>query len=141
MKRLTLFLLAPLLLIGCSRKPQPPEPTSSYGLVLQGDHLLRQVSSFRGTDGSIEGSYFLFIGDVRGTTTETYKVTFAWQGNDGAYRYTTLPLEKVLVVPDAHIGKPFVKFRWARYDGEILYAVFGVNPKDWPEKIEMPLGK
>ena len=123
-------------LLGCSHKVQP-ELMSEQGQVLQGTHLLRQVSQSQVQESHIHGDYFLIAGGFEGSSTsQTTYVTFAWFGNDGVYRFTKLPLEKIMIALNDDIGTPFVKFRWNDYG--IIYAIIGANPKDWPVNLHIP---
>ncbi len=133
---------------GCATRPDPPRPETQISKELKGSHLLRQIESDRSVSGRLTRSYFLFGTGGSGTVSTEYKVTLAWLGNDGVYRYTTLPLNEVRVVTNPNILQPFVRFRWMDESGDhdtvddlIRYVVIGVNPKDWPEEIDMPLKK
>lgn len=141
MKALLSISLSVLLLTGCHSKPEQ-EQMSSNGKELQGLHLLRQIATVTSTSSHLSGSYFLIAGSITADSVNETNVTFAWQGNDGVYRFQTLPLSKVRIQIDQHIGTPFVKFRWASWpQGQIVYAVIGANPKDWPEDLAIPSTK
>lgn len=135
MKRL--LVLTMLLLVGCSKPPIKPEPMSKYGEIYQGNHLLRQIGSLTTTSTHTGGTYFIIAGGFESSTTSDTEVTFAWLGNDGVYRFQRLPLDRIRIQIDEHIGVPFVKFRWDTW-GYIKYAVIGANPKDWPQYIKLP---
>lgn len=126
-------------LTGCHSKPEP-EQLSAWGRELQGSHLLRQITTVTSTSSHLSGGYFLIGGSISADTTTETRVTFAWKGNDDIYRFTTLPLSKVLIKLNEHIGTPFVKFQWNSYNG-INYAVICANPKDWPEDLAIPATK
>jgi hypothetical protein len=145
-KYINSVLLCLTFFIGCRPLPSPP---SAICLDLQGNHLLRQVGTTQSTISSSNGSFFLFFGDTSSSVQTQVDVAFAWEGNDGVYRYTTLPLDKVRFATNKDIIQPFVKFKWTTRSGSCytpnwdihectLYAVVGVNPKDWPTQISMP---
>ena len=126
---------------GCAESH--PEPPSQNQLTYGGTHLLRQIKPVTKSSAEFSGGYFLFAGGISGSSSTEQLVTFAWQGNDGNYRFTSLPLEKLRVHIDAGCVLPYVRFRWDTYhygsDEAIIYAVLGVNPRDWPESIKVPL--
>lgn len=129
-----------LVLTGCGNKPPQPEQVSARGKELMGPHLLRQIGTNLTESASFHGGYFLFA--ASGSVTTDYKVTFAWLGNDGVYRFTTLPIYKVRVQINDGVGTPYVQFRWSNYgsdhDGDILYVLIETNSKDWPTDIHLP---
>jgi len=138
-KRLFAIFVLIFLAIGCA--DQPEAPSANYYLY-NGTHLLRQIQQIQQNETTLSGGYFLFGGAMSGASVESIKVTFAWKGNDSVYRFTTLPLSKVRISIDDGCVVPYVRFRWVRYpDGDeaIRYVVLGVNSKDWPEKIQVPL--
>ena len=131
-----------LLMAACSNAPDPaPAQSANYG-VYTGTHLLRQIQPVTHSGSSISGAYFLFAGGISGSSSQETVVTFAWRGNDDTYRFTTLPLEKIRIHIDDSCVLPYVRFRWATHpdgDDAIKYVVLGVNSRDWPERIKVPL--
>lgn len=122
---------------GCGHLPPgPPSPLEQNSIMYRGNHLLRQIAQKQISSSHLEGTYFVFAAGMSGETTEEANVTFAWLGNDGVYRFQTLPLSKVRIQIHPNIGTPFVKFRWNNWG--IKYVVIGCNPKDWPESIQLP---
>lgn len=141
MKALLGISLSALLLTGCHSKTEPEQMTAA-GKEFQGLHLLRQIVTVTTTSSHLNGSYFLIAGSINADSSTETNVTFAWRGNDGVYRFQTLPLSKIRIQIDEHVGTPFVKFRWASWpQGNIIYAVIGANPKDWPQDLAIPSAK
>jgi len=140
MKKLSLILVL-LLVTGCNCSQE-----SKIAQVLKGTHMLRQIGSREVTTSSWSGGFFLIAGGASGQTVSEIKVTFAWQGNDGAYQFETLPLDKIHIQLDDHVVIPCVHFKWIEgwpddpdlASNWIRYAVLEVNPKDWPIKINIP---
>lgn len=133
-------LLVATLMFGCSGPPEPTESKCAWKY--QGTHMLRQIGQQTISATEWHASYFLIAGSSSGATVTESKVTFAWQANDGAYQFMTLPMDRIRIRLDDRVGIPYVKFRWATYTGgtqcSIIYAELGVNPKDWPVKINVP---
>lgn len=123
-------------LIACTSKP---EHESINGQLYHGTHLLRQIQQVQHSESHIDGGYFLFAGGISGASTTDTWVTFAWKGNDDQYRFMTLPLEKVHIYIDNGCVIPYVRFKWQTHNSEPLWVVIGVNSKDWPERIQVPL--
>jgi hypothetical protein len=118
---------------GCATEPTPPPTPSKNEIEYKGSHLLRQIGSLpSSTDISVTRSFFYIDADSH----SDLKISFAWQGNDGIYRFTTQPLTDVRVQLNDSVNTPFVKFKWNDYG--LLYTVIVVNPKDWPVDIHMP---
>lgn len=135
-------------IVGCHAPKKERPQTSNIGFALQGWHNIHQISSDKSESGSYSANYFLFFGSSSGQMSSQTTVSFSWLGNDGDYRYSTLPLSKIRVELDEKAMSPIVKFRWTTYrsdcdanslDSCIIYAIIRVNSKQWPAKITMPL--
>lgn len=119
----------------------PPEPASAATLLYQGNHELRQIGQFRSQESRSNSTFFLIAGNYSSESSTITKVTFSWLGNDGAYRFTTLPLKSLLIKINDNISVPTVKFRWTQHptdNNEIIYAVITVRSVDWPATINVP---
>ena len=117
---------------------------SAIGQQLKGTHLLRQVKTFTSVDGHLSEGFFLLAAGADGSEAPNPKITFAWQGNDNVYRFTTLPLRKVRVQTDPGAGLPYIRFCWESGSGSelepyIRYVLIYVNPRDFPIEINTPL--
>lgn len=152
MKRIgvALVFLAGLFMVGCE---QPPQPPSQAEQILNGEHMLRKMAERMDVSSRISGSFFLFVGDLSGTTKTTISVKFAWEMNDGTYALSSLPLEKIRVKLDKKATTPTIKFRWRPYiccgtaqiqtlmDDYVSYAVVTVRESDWPVQVNLPLNQ
>lgn len=145
------FVFMAFFMVGCEQKPQKPEPPSQAEQILKGEHRLRKMVERTEVNSRISGSFFLFVGDVSGSTKTTLSVKFAWEMNDGVYAISSLPLEKIRVRLDENTTVPTIKFRWRPYNGygtaevqdlmndNVLYAVITVKESDWPVRVDPPL--
>lgn len=146
---LAIVLLMGFLAVGCQNKP---EPSSQAEQILKGEHKLRKMTERTDVNSSISGIFFLFIGNLSGTSKTTVSVKFAWEMNDGIYAISSLPLEKIRVKLEESATTPTIKFRWLPYrrmgvvpqvqtlmDGYVSYAVVTVRESDWPIQVSLPL--
>jgi len=140
MNKILFLIFACLLMSGCrpNNWQKPPDPHTS---LYQGTHILHQIGGFKSVDSNMHGTFFLIVGGISGESTTNTKVSFAWLGNDGQYRFTTLPIEMIHIKIDENISAPTVNFRWGSggfaYDG-IIYALITVRVTDWPTTINIP---
>lgn len=133
---------------GCGERSREPSQAEQ---ILKGEHQLRKMAERTDVNSNISASFFLFIGDLSGTTTTTVSVKFAWKMNDGVYALSSLPLEKIRIKLDEKATTPTIKFRWRRYisggtpqiqylmDHYVSYAVVTVRESDWPVQVNLPL--
>lgn len=144
-----LVLLVGLFAVGCSQSTPPPPSQAEQ--ILKGEHKLRKMAERTEVNSRISGSFFLFVGNVSGTTETNISVKFAWEMNDGIYAISSLPLEKIRVKFDEKAETPTIKFRWRPWrrhdtaqvqtlmDDYVSYAVVIVRESDWPIQVNLPL--
>jgi hypothetical protein len=120
---------------------------------MDGLHNLRKLMPEKTivTRGAYSGSFFLFMGSIsKGSDEVNTNVTFAWQGSDGAYSITTVPLEHIRVKIEPNVTTPQVYFRWSMWSGGGDYTSQYFNQmirevtvicreEDWPTDITLPL--
>ena len=124
---------------------------------VKGTHILRQVGQRMVSSQTTRASFFLVMGSSSSETTAKYEVSFSWLGNDGDYRFTTLPLDEFHVHLDERAATPFISFSLREdyksnladgvdLDGAyassardgINYVTITCRPEDWPVDIQIP---
>lgn len=127
---------------------------SQVGKILQGEHPLRKMVTKQSDKASLNGSFFLIFGEIRGQGETFTKVTFSWLMNDSIYAISSLPIEKIRIKFIQSKEAPSIKFRWRPddyiYYGDnlqeimndlIIYALVTCREKDWPAEIQLPLNQ
>lgn len=82
--------------------------TSQAEEILKGEHHLRKMAERVDVNSKISVSFFLFVGDVNGTSSTAVSVKFVWRMNDGTYAISSLPIEKICVKLDEKAIEPSI---------------------------------
>jgi hypothetical protein len=144
------LVLAALFSVGCEKERSAPTQAEK---ILGGEHALRKMAERTDINSTLSGSFFLFLGDVSGSTKTNLSVKFAWKMNDGStWAISSLPIEKIRVRFDEKAVTPTIRFRWMPYgfsdaqpetqdlmEQSVKYALLTVREKDWPVGVNLPL--
>ena len=112
-----LFVLVVSLSISCGEdSPKVVNKRKEVHDFYKGEHLLRKLDRITINHPGSEkvSAWFVLIGGYYGksttpSTSET-KLVFYWQGNDGAYTYTSVPLIAARIKINDSIKNPTVQF-------------------------------
>lgn len=153
MKTYFAVLLLGLFCLGCSDSSSTSRPMSRVGQMLEGTHPIKAFSQpSTVVHGSIEGSYFLFAGELNGKLGTTTNVKFMWENNNQEYLIASLPVTKVRFKIDNSLTIPNVRFRWRHSNfadpdyslsmdtimqHNVIYALITCPEKDLPSQMEI----
>lgn len=132
----------------------------------EGEHKLQKMNDRLTTENHIKGEAFFLLGtgvaSLEGGQKVSHDVTFAWQGNDGDFIFSSIPIEKLRVRLDDAMTVPSVKFvllsscdgvgeecqadSMMREHGPqkvinseyVSHVVIRIRSQDWPAQIRIP---
>jgi hypothetical protein len=150
-KHYVLFFTVFVILLSCNAPVNYEDDHA--GLALRGEHRLRKVTESSKSDGSMNGSFFIFSGSIGGEEHAGPAVSFAWQTDDSTYILSTLPYDKIRIRFNEKVDTPTIKFRWRSMNSTdlikedmvtimkhyVIYAMISVKKKDWPVQIHLPM--
>lgn len=125
MRLLVLFCVALMFLVGCEKTmvdedfiwrtrcgshPEIMEAMRKEGYT--GEHKLIRLGGFTGVDGSIEGSWGLFGGDVRGSISSAAYVKYAWNVAEKRPFIHTFSLDRIDLVIDDECVEPTIRYQF-----------------------------
>lgn len=126
-----------------------------------GDETPRELHKFveyNSQESQTTTRFFLVFGSSNNSSQTEPMVKFSWRMSDGAYAFSTLPLEKIRVRYDESVEQPRILFKLFPADdvhndcndsesddidhlirATVSYATVFTRASDWPVNVQLPL--